>query len=268
MEIIEELEKHLAAAEAQCPRNKFIYTALYGSQNYGLDTPNSDVDSKAMVIPPMRDIILGKPQLSSEIVIPDTGSICTVADVRAMARCLYKGNINFVEILFTPHYLVHPEYAAAIKMLRDMRETIATRNIPNLFQMVQGMARQKFTAFAHPFESKKDILAKYGYDPKQLSHIVRLYYFLVRFDETHCFESALVLPPDAHDEILSYKIEPPFYDRAVTLRDTYMRRIEDFVSAKTHFFKVGESIQTEKDAIVRKLLDDFCYLVITKSMKE
>jgi predicted nucleotidyltransferase len=39
---------------------KIIYIALQGSQNYKLDTEESDIDTKAFVLPSFRDIVLNK----------------------------------------------------------------------------------------------------------------------------------------------------------------------------------------------------------------
>lgn len=40
-------------------RDNRFFIALYGSQNYQLDTENSDVDSKMLVIPTLDDLIRG-----------------------------------------------------------------------------------------------------------------------------------------------------------------------------------------------------------------
>ena len=39
---------------------KVVYVALYGSQNYNLETPKSDLDFKAMVVPTLDDIVFGR----------------------------------------------------------------------------------------------------------------------------------------------------------------------------------------------------------------
>ena len=36
---------------------KVVYVALYGSQNYNLETPQSDLDFKSMVVPTLDDIV-------------------------------------------------------------------------------------------------------------------------------------------------------------------------------------------------------------------
>lgn len=37
---------------------------LYGSQNYGVDTPESDYDFKALIFPSLEDVILNKKRVS------------------------------------------------------------------------------------------------------------------------------------------------------------------------------------------------------------
>ena len=38
------------------PEKQIFGIFLYGSQNYGLDTENSDVDTKAIIIPTIEDL--------------------------------------------------------------------------------------------------------------------------------------------------------------------------------------------------------------------
>ncbi len=46
---------------------------LYGSQNYELDYEGSDVDSKAIVLPTLEDIILNKPATSKTLSMSNGG---------------------------------------------------------------------------------------------------------------------------------------------------------------------------------------------------
>ena len=263
-EIASVLERHLKEVHNKFAENSF-YIGLYGSQNYGLDTPESDIDSKCILIPQMRDVVLGKSQINKDIVIPDNGAICTVKDIRGMFDNFYKGNINFTEILFTPYYLKGFHYNDIIEQLRWRREFVALRDIPNLFRMAQGMARQKYVAFDRPFESKKEILAKYHYDAKQLHHIVRLYYFMETIAESMNFESALkIFPRGVKEYLYDIKNNNFSYEVAVEIRDKYMRKIDEFVAENTP--KFVRDNQKKIDAEVRDFLDDLAYMAITRNM--
>ena len=60
---------------------------LYGSQNYGLATANSDIDTKMIVIPSFDDLIFKKP-VSKTIRFP--WGECDVKDVREMIKSYKK----------------------------------------------------------------------------------------------------------------------------------------------------------------------------------
>lgn len=171
------LMEHMKAVVEKYPNYRVMYVGLFGSQNYGLDTEESDVDTKCIVIPPKKDLFLKKDWVSSEIHLED-GSICMVKDVRAMFKEFYKGNINFVEILFTDYYLYDFVFDPFITRLCEYREDIALRNVNTLLNMCLGMMKQKRSQMSHHFAGKEEVLAKYGYDPKQLLHIARLARFV------------------------------------------------------------------------------------------
>lgn len=57
---------------------------------------------------------------------------------------------------------------------------------------MKGMALEKYHALQHEYSSKKDVLSKYGYDPKQLHHILRLNDFMTRFINGESYENCLV----------------------------------------------------------------------------
>ena len=56
---------------------------LYGSQNYELDYEGSDVDSKAIVLPTLNDIVLNKQPISTTIDMGDN-CLCDVKDIRKL----------------------------------------------------------------------------------------------------------------------------------------------------------------------------------------
>jgi len=68
---------------------KPIYLALYGSQNYKLENSQSDVDTKAMVLPSLRDIVLNKKPVSRTITLKN-GEQCDVKDMRLMLENFKK----------------------------------------------------------------------------------------------------------------------------------------------------------------------------------
>ena len=82
---------------------------LYGSQNYGIATENSDVDTKAILVPTIRDLCLKNKPVSREMHL-ENGEHCEVKDIREIKNMFLKQNINFLEILYTDYCWINPKY--------------------------------------------------------------------------------------------------------------------------------------------------------------
>ena len=168
-----------------------IYLALQGSQNYQLDYEGSDIDTKAIVLPSLKDIVLSKKAISTTHVL-ENDEHCDVKDIRLMCGNFLKQNINFLEILFTPYYWVDENYKTEIEELRAIREEIAHYNMIAAVNCMAGMAYEKMKAMEHPYPTIINKIEKFGYDPKQLHHIVRMREFLERYLAGELFEECLL----------------------------------------------------------------------------
>lgn len=157
---------------------------LQGSQNYKLDIYDddykSDIDAKAIILPSFQDIVLNKTPISTTIVL-DNNEHIEVKDIRVMRDMFIKQNISYIELLYTDYYVINPKYFEYIKSLLNMRDKIACINKNQFLRCIKGMSMEKKKALEHPYPSLIDKINKYGYDPKQLHHIVRLNEFVNRF---------------------------------------------------------------------------------------
>ena len=59
---------------------------LYSSQNYELDYSGSDVDSKAIILPTLNDIVFNRQPVSTTLDMGN-GCLCDVKDIRKMFEC-------------------------------------------------------------------------------------------------------------------------------------------------------------------------------------
>ena len=175
---------------------------LQGSQNYNLDYEGSDIDTKCIVLPSAEDVILNKPPASTTLVLEDNSHI-DIKDIRLMWQCFKKQNINYLEILFTDYiYVPHEYYNFWLDMLR-LREDIAHIDNYSAVNCIVGMILEKNKALCHPYPSLKDKIDKYGYDNKQLHHIIRCREFLDRYIEGTSFQDCLI--PMDRDYLISVK---------------------------------------------------------------
>jgi predicted nucleotidyltransferase len=159
---------------------KVLGIFLQGSQNYNLDYDGSDIDTKAIVIPSFKDFVLNKKPASTTLILPSNEHI-DVKDIRLMHECFRKQNINFIEILFTKYKYLNLEYANLYKPMFDNNEKIAHYNNYAAINCIAGMVYEKHKAMEHPYPTLIEKIEKYGYDSKQLHHILRCEEFLKRY---------------------------------------------------------------------------------------
>ena len=107
MDILARVNKHYEAAVAHYGENAVFGVFLYGSQNYRTNTPESDVDTKCILVPNLRVLALHPYEVKHLNV---DGEVCECMSIMHMVNNWKKQNINFVEILFTPYFKVNPKY--------------------------------------------------------------------------------------------------------------------------------------------------------------
>lgn len=136
---------------------------MYGSQNYNVDDEKSDIDCKAIVLPSLHDIIFRK--TTSCVVECENGEI-DVKDLITFYDVIRKGNFSYIEAIDT-------EYSIGDKYIKELFKQIR----PNL-KSILGAIHEKRKALTHEYPSKHEEFEKWGFDPKQLHHILRLKYLL------------------------------------------------------------------------------------------
>ena len=115
------IEKHKdALLNCGFKEDNILGIFVYGSQNYNLDTPTSDWDTKAIVIPTFDEILFDKP-VSKEVKVQrddNKWEHCEVKDIREFIKMFEKQNINFIEILFTEYKWVNPKFLLLVEWYR------------------------------------------------------------------------------------------------------------------------------------------------------
>lgn len=174
---------------------EIVFLALQGSQNYGLDVYDddyiSDVDTKAVVLPHFSDFVYNREPVSKTLVLENNEHI-DVKDVRLMFENYKKQNINYLETLFTEFKIVNPKYEKLILSLFDNAELIAHFNTNQALRCMSGMSMEKLKALKHPYPTIKAKIEKYGYDPKQLHHILRMNDFIKDYANGISFKDCLI----------------------------------------------------------------------------
>ena len=173
----ERLAEHFEEAKTLFPEDRIVGIFCYGSQNYGLDGPDSDLDTKCIVVPTFEEICFNKKAVSYTHVRANNEHI-EFKDIRLMMKEFRKQNMNFVEILFTQYCIINPMYKEAWDSVIEHREEVAHYRALHTVRVMAAMADQKRHALCHPYPAKAEVLAQFGYDPKQLSHQIRILNFI------------------------------------------------------------------------------------------
>ena len=199
-DIMLRLNDHYNEALETFSKDQIVGIFLQGSQNYELDLPGSDVDTKLIVVPRFKDIALARKPVSTTHIRANEEHI-DFKDIRLYMETFRKQNLNFLEILFTPFSFINGDYSDQWDRLQEARESIARMNPWRAVKSMKGIALEKYHAMEHAYPSKVDVLAKHGYDPKQLHHLVRVDNYLTRYINGESYEDCLV-PDEKMKEFL------------------------------------------------------------------
>ena len=159
------LLEHYNKAKEKFPHTTILGVFLYGSQNYNIATEDSDVDTIAILIPSFDDLVLRTP-ISEEIHF-ENGEHCVVKDIREVVKQWKKQSLNYLEILFTKHYILNPQWKEMWNYFVDIKEDIAHMNKNLTIKSIIGQAK-------HTFIQNR-------FDKKKQANDLRMYYFLKPF---------------------------------------------------------------------------------------
>ena len=226
--IMKRVQEHYDEALKYFPEEQIVGCFLQGSQNYGLDYEGSDVDTKLIVIPSFREICLNKKPVSTTHVRANDEHT-DWKDVRLYMETFRKQNLNFLEILFTPFAIINPMYQEEWDRLVEAREFIARMNEYRAVKSMKGIALEKYHAMEHEYPSKVEVLAKWGYDPKQLHHLLRVEEYLERYINGEKYEDCL--SPQDPEFLIDVKRGKFCLEDARKIADAAKQHVEEMTEA-------------------------------------
>jgi hypothetical protein len=260
MTIYDRVTEHYEESLEHFSSNQIVGCFLQGSQNYNLDLPSSDVDTKLIVVPSFKDIALNRKPVST-VHIRENEEHIDFKDIRLYIEIFHKQNVNFVEILFTPYSCVNDIYSEEWRRLVEARERIARMNPWRAVKAMKGVALDKYHAMEREYPSKMEILAKYGYDAKQLHHLVRIDYFLTQYIAGADYGTAMVPTGSMRDFLMSIKTNEWDLTAARNLAEVSFNHIEEL---STWFCNKTED---KEDPEMRDLLEDVSYNIMKIAVK-
>jgi predicted nucleotidyltransferase len=229
---------------------KVIYIGLYGSQNYNLDDEESDIDVKAIILPSLQDIIFRK--VTSKTIECENGNI-DVKDLITFYDVIKKGNFSYIEAIDT-------EYSIGDKYIKELFKQFR----PNL-KSILGAMYEKRKALTHEFPSKKAEFEKWGFDPKQHHHILRLYDLLSYNLQHNELRSYLVYEDYSQEqmELMGYKRNKNNIAKTIIEEnsDEFINRARELVDYNYHY----EVINIDEE--INKYIEDKLKIEITRNSK-
>lgn len=179
-EIYMRLEGHLNDATKLVDEDHLVGIFLCGSQNYNLDTPQSDVDTKAIILPSFSDFAFAAEPRSWTHIRENDEHI----ELKDCGQCfiLFANKISILQKFCLPIiFMSIPDYVKEWKRLLQIRERIARYNPWLAIKTMQGHAHEKLSKMQKVTPARKAAIDTFGYDPKQLHHILRLEEFMERY---------------------------------------------------------------------------------------
>ncbi len=260
--IMKRVQDHYDEALQYFPEEQIVGVFLQGSQNYELDYEGSDVDTKLIVVPSFRDICLNKKPVSTTHVRANDEHT-DWKDVRLYMETFRKQNLNFLEILFTDFYIINPMYKEEWERLVAAREFIARMNVHRAVKSMKGIAMEKYHAMEHRYPAKVDIIDKYGYDGKQVSHLDRVDDYLERYIAGEPYKDCLIPTPMRRPRMMDFKMLSVY---SLEEARVLAKEILDHVVEMADEFCAAHPDQEE--AWVRELLEDVSYNIMRISVEK
>lgn len=261
--IMKRMREHYERGVELYGESRIVGLFLQGSQNYGLDYENSDIDTKLIITPTLEDIIFNRKPVSTTHVMENEEHL-DAKDIRLYIQTFRKQNLNFLEILFTEFKIVNPQYEEMWNVLVEHREEIARYNEFQAIKSMKGIAMEKYHAMEHPYPSKVDVLAEWGYDPKQLHHLLRVEEYIGRYINGERYEDCL--RPHRPEYLVSVK--KGLYDLE-TARVVGKTAIENITRVADVFAASVENIgKPSVDEILNKVQRDIMKFAIAIELVE
>lgn len=212
---------------------KTICRIVAGSRLYGLETPDSDVDTRGVFLNTDYADILG---LSRDKIIKSSTEDTLLIELRHYLGHLQRTNTSAIELLFAEGFeILEDEF----RIIRENRYRLmdSERLFTSLMGYIHGERRLANGERTGELGGKrKATVDRFGFSPKNFSHLLRLAHCGEEFFRTSVYP--VRLHDMARDTIFSVKTEPERYtkeelnlmsdDAVGRLKNAYDNRKETF----------------------------------------
>lgn len=252
------IQEHYLESKQYFAENNIVGIFLQGSQNYGLETEDSDIDTKLITTPTLNEFIYNRKPMSTTHFRANKEHI-DFKDIRLMFDTFRKQNLNFIEILFTDYKIINPMYTKEWNKLIAANEIIAHYNPYFAVKAMSGIALGKRYALTKETETHKEAFEKFDYDPKQLYQLVRIDEYLDKYIAGAPYKECLC--PANPQYLKDIKTGLYLREEAIKVADEHMAHIDEICISYT---KDSEFNHTNEEA--ENLLQEVQAEIIKKSI--
>lgn len=164
------MEEIVSRADNACGtygKNRWICTVLYGSQNYNIDTRESDIDTRTIIFPSKEEIFRGC-RANPKTIVFENGEDC-MKDVRDFIMNAARGGISFLECMYSQFIVVNPRFQEYWNMITEKKDYFCTYARPRVASCALGLANNYYKKYQN---MKKD---------KDYLHLCWVHSFMERF---------------------------------------------------------------------------------------
>lgn len=262
------LKEHLDEALQNPKIHDWFMIAVNGSYNYNMDTPQSDIDSKLLVIPSLEQLVSGK-SLNYLHCMSDNGEHVEVKDIRHYFATMLKQNINFVETLYAQVWIVNPVYMRLFHYLFEMRDVISGCNPIATIHCIQGTAYQKYEQMLQSSPARAADIENYGFDRKSLHHLVRCVFFGEYYMEGTSYQECLQNNdvPNIRRMIMNLKTTTVLNrEQAINIAEDMLNGFDKKVDSYLTTIKPFQKDFSALSADVKDFLDTLAFEIIKQSI--
>ena len=232
-----------------------VMTSLVGSQNYDLDTEESDIDTFSFVFPPLHHLANAEAPYNRCYILEDGHA--EVKDIRIALNLLRKTSPNSVEYFASKYKVYNEKFAAILKDYLDDNAKLWHMVHCNYQQMLCAMA-----GMAHQL-LKRNMPAG-----KRFAHAIRLDDMLYHFFNSHNASAVIELRMGGdRDLALAAKCDKDASETASAYYDNECAKIANKLDNYRNSFEETEKIKLiEQQGLA--LIDSFQWKLFKKYLME
>jgi len=193
---------------------------LVGSHLYGIADENSDMDFGAIFFDPAKHV---DPFYNDNVTNTNSTNDYYAHDLAKYARLLHKGNPNLVDLVFTTPVTRSPVVTHFIGVVRDY--VIHQGLLRAYYGYAQSQAKRGFLYRTRENPDRLAQVEELGYDPKFVSHLLRL-----------CFQGRKMLETGRYADLNEFP-ETQHFLREVKRGELTLQHAESVVELNVGMFK-------------------------------